>query len=241
LNILVVDDNQDFAESIAELLEDSGHQVSVEFDGEGATEAYRTELFDLCLMDLKLPGIDGIEAMRSIRTSRPEAQVLIMTGHARPTDVDRAFDEGALTVMTKPFSIDIRDYVQRIGTRAVVLLVEDDLDFADSVIDNMRAVGYVVEHCKDVAEARIRLSRAPAPQLLLLDLKLGEESGMEVFTHAREQYPILHIVVVTAYAGPETENIERMRSQMLQGVVEKPFDMHKLVSRMDTLILSEGV
>ena len=241
MNILVVDDNQDFAESIAELLEFSGHRASVVFDGEGATEAFSTESFDLCLMDLKLPGIDGIEAMQSIHASRPDAQVLIMTGHARPTDVDRAFDEGAITILDKPFSIDILDFVRRIDTGAVVLLVEDDLDFADSVIDSMRAVGYVVEHCKDVASARIRLSMAPAPQVLLLDLKLGEENGMEVFAHAREQYPALSILVVTGFAGSESENIERMRSNTLQGVIEKPVNMHKLVSRIDNLVLSEGV
>jgi DNA-binding response OmpR family regulator len=99
---LVVDDVAEFAELSARALREDGFEVTVVGDGESAVRAARHEAPDLIVLDLNLPGIDGIETCRSIRTFS-DAYVLMVTG--REAEVDRliGLSVGADDYLTKPF------------------------------------------------------------------------------------------------------------------------------------------
>ena len=73
LQILVVDDDYDFAESLAEVLEDRGHVITIANSGEEAIEVFNNDKFDLIFMDVKLPGMNGVESFLAIRAAHPTA------------------------------------------------------------------------------------------------------------------------------------------------------------------------
>ncbi|MEK9721312.1 MAG: response regulator transcription factor [Quisquiliibacterium sp.] len=103
--ILVVEDQRDIAELIAMHLRDLGHRIDCVYDGEQALKAARARHYDLIVLDVMLPGRDGLEVLRTLRIDRIDAPVLMLT--ARSSEIDRVLglELGADDYLTKPFSI----------------------------------------------------------------------------------------------------------------------------------------
>ncbi|MGD0119884.1 MAG: ATP-binding protein [Candidatus Binatus sp.] len=108
LRVLVVEDNQDAAEALTMLLEMFGHQTAVVSDGLAAIEAARNNAFDIALVDIGLPGIDGYEVARRIRMlPNAKAMTLVaLTGYGQDTDKQRAMSAGFDEHLTKPVKIE---------------------------------------------------------------------------------------------------------------------------------------
>jgi len=104
MRILVVEDEQKVADALREGLEDERYEVIVERTGEGAFFRVNTETFDVVLLDLTLPGRDGLEILRALRQRRMETPVLVLT--ARDTLEERVIglDAGADDYLVKPFA-----------------------------------------------------------------------------------------------------------------------------------------
>lgn len=109
LRILVVDDNQDTAQSMGELLEILGHQTKVAFDGPKAVELAIAFKPDLVLLDIGLPMVDGYEVARRMRLveSLQDATLIALTGYGRDEDREKARESGFDKHFTKP--IDLND------------------------------------------------------------------------------------------------------------------------------------
>jgi two-component system response regulator MtrA len=111
---LVVDDDAALAEMIGIVLRADGYDVSFCADGSGALEAFRRARPDLVLLDLMLPGIDGIEVCRAIR-AESGVPVIMLTAKSDTSDVVQGLESGADDYMVKPF--DPKELVARIRTR----------------------------------------------------------------------------------------------------------------------------
>lgn len=105
--ILLVEDNEMNRDMLSRRLIRNGHEVTMAVDGEEAVTRAHSDLPDLVLMDIGLPGIDGCEATRRIRANERIAQVPIiaLTAHAMTGDRDRALDAGCDDFDTKPVDI----------------------------------------------------------------------------------------------------------------------------------------
>ena len=107
--ILVVDDDRDFAEALTDVLGLYSYQADAVHTGEDAIEAARTKRFDVILMDIALPGLDGIESLQRIQARDPNVKALLMTGYV--TDHLRARAAGT-EILAKP--LDHEDLLQQI-------------------------------------------------------------------------------------------------------------------------------
>jgi len=103
--IFIVDDDRDHAESIADVLSMNGHEVELAFSGEQAVERFAERSFDITLMDVKLPGMNGVEAFYELRRQCPDAQVIMMTGYSLEQLLSQAMLSGAGGILHKPFAI----------------------------------------------------------------------------------------------------------------------------------------
>ncbi len=99
--VLVVDDNRDAAESLAEIVRMLGHSADVAFDGASAIEKVRSDTPDVVLCDLGLPGMSGYEVATALRALE-EVQLIAVSGYAQPEDVKRALDAGFDAHIAKP-------------------------------------------------------------------------------------------------------------------------------------------
>jgi len=107
MQILVVEDERRMAELLQRTLLEEGHQVILARDGREGFEIARDAPFDVIVLDLMLPGMDGLAVARKLRECRNQTPVLMLTARDAPGDIVRGLDSGADDYLTKPFSIDI--------------------------------------------------------------------------------------------------------------------------------------
>jgi DNA-binding NtrC family response regulator len=118
LRVLVVDDERPTRLLLEKELPRAGYAVTSAESGEGALEQVRVKDFDVILLDLKMPGIGGMEVLRRIRESGAEAEVVILTGHPDVDSAITAMKLGAYDYLTKPFKlIELEEVLRRASER----------------------------------------------------------------------------------------------------------------------------
>ena len=105
MRILLVEDNEPLAEGLAQLLSGAGYAVDRVGDGLSAEALAAAERFDLVILDLNLPEMDGLSFLRTMRARHNQAAVLILTARGTPEDRIRGLDLGADDYLVKPFDI----------------------------------------------------------------------------------------------------------------------------------------
>ena len=102
-HILVLDDNIDVAQGLAEILEMSGYKVTLAHNGPSAVLAFDNSKFDLGIFDIRMPGMNGVQAFLEIKRRHPDAHIIMMSGYADQDLIDSALNNGALGLLPKPF------------------------------------------------------------------------------------------------------------------------------------------
>jgi two-component system response regulator CpxR len=105
--VLLVDDEREFVQTLSErlLMRDMGSAVA--YDGESALNMIAEDEPEVMILDLKMPGIDGIEVLRRVKESRPEIEVIILTGHGSEADRETCMNLGAFAYLQKPVDIEV--------------------------------------------------------------------------------------------------------------------------------------
>ena len=105
-HILIVDDEEDLASTLAERLELRGFQVTAVTSGAEALDVVSANRFSVLILDVKMPGIGGLELMTRIKQEQPDLPVILFTGHSSLADAQKGIDEGAFAYLQKPIKID---------------------------------------------------------------------------------------------------------------------------------------
>lgn len=143
IKILLVDDEKQFVDTLAERLAMRGFSARVAYDGPQALKAVE-EPTDVIVLDLRMPGMDGFEVLRSVKKSNPQVQVIILTGHGGDAEEQTAYRMGAYNFLKKPMDIDellnsirmaYRDKVEN-AMVAVSLAEGGDFDAAQDVLND---------------------------------------------------------------------------------------------------------
>jgi DNA-binding response OmpR family regulator len=106
IKVLLADDEEQFAATLAERLETRGFDVRVCFSGDGAISKLDEKEADVVVLDVMMPGMDGIEALRQIRQAHPLTEVIMLTGHATVETGIEGMKLGAYDYLIKPTEID---------------------------------------------------------------------------------------------------------------------------------------
>jgi len=115
--VLVVEDTEDTADFVKLLLSAEGYDVHVAYNGEDGLRAVRDFAPDVMLVDIQLPGIDGLELTRRVRAdpATADAAIIVFTAFVQEEDRRRAFDAGCDGFIPKPFPVQtLRDEIQRL-------------------------------------------------------------------------------------------------------------------------------
>ena len=107
MKILVVEDDRRMADLLRQGLSEEGHTVVVASEGRGGLAAAETGGFDLLLLDVMLPGLDGFSIARRLRAQRNQTPILMLTARDATPDIVEGLDVGADDYLTKPFSLEV--------------------------------------------------------------------------------------------------------------------------------------
>jgi len=201
--ILIVDDDAQLRQSFGKILEGEGYEVRAANSGEAGVDAVKAAAPDLVVMDVRMPGITGIQAMQQMRAACPGLPVVIMTAYGGTDTAIEATKLGAFDYILKPFEIpDILRLIQqaitagRLSRARVAISPEDDPDGADALVGQSRAMQEVF---KAVGRA------APTDALVLIRGESG--TGKELVARALWQHSERAnkpFVIINCVAIPET-------------------------------------
>ena len=105
--LLLVDDEREFVQTLSERLLMREVHSATAFDGETALDILSEDEPEVMILDLKMPGIDGIEVLKKVKATRPEVEVIILTGHGSEQDRETCMSLGAFEYLQKPVDIDV--------------------------------------------------------------------------------------------------------------------------------------
>lgn len=218
--VLVVDDEVDTCANLSDILTDLGYTVDVAYDGLSAIELVKRNAYDVALLDLKMPGMDGLELYRRIKQLQSGTVAIVVTAYASSSTASAALAAGAWQIVPKPVDLSkLLALVEEAVVQPVVLIVDDDYDL-----------------CQTLSADRLRRREHHA---VLIDMKLPNGTGADVFRLVRQANPQARTVLVTGLRSEMEQLVEQTLAAGADAACYKPFDVPKLLDVLASLTKHE--
>lgn len=226
-SLLIVDDEVDACRNLSDIFSDMGYHVDMAHDGREALERVRSSHYDFAVLDLMMPGMDGIELYCEIKQRSPETVAVLATAFPNHPRADQAIKAGLLKILSKP--VDLSQLASTLNEalhRPLVLLVDDDQDLCASLGDIFRDRGYRVAVAHDLQSATVRLEENYFG-VVLVDLRLPDGDGRQLLKTIRELPQEAGVILITGHRpediGPTAEDVRP------DAVCRKPLDVQELI------------
>lgn len=185
--VLVVDDDPDIRTNMQDVLGAFGYRVDLAHDGERASELAARNLYDVALVDLRMPGIDGVELYQRIKRIQAGVAFFIITAFTESDRAQAATEAGAWEVVPKPLDFArLLDSIQGALQRPLLIVVDDDEELCLSLWDLLRQRAFRVCLAHDVEDAERKLA-ARRYDAALIDLRLPGGGGTAVLHSLRKR------------------------------------------------------
>jgi DNA-binding NtrC family response regulator len=235
-SILLVDDDKDMTETLSDILTDMSYHVETANNGLEAIEKVKTYPFDTVLLDIKMPGISGVETFREIKRIRPEAIVMLMTAQSVEQLVAEALDEGAYGIMYKPINTkSLVEFIETAKRGTLILFVDVDLSTSRKLIDALKQSGYRVAEARSGEEAENLVQRKNF-DVVFIEVKMPVMNGVETFLALREIKPDIKVVMTTNYREGIEDLVDQAISERAYTCIYKPFEVGKVVKLLERIM-----
>src|SRR3990170_1421362 len=215
-SILLVDDDIGMTETLFDIFTNLGYYVEIANDGFKALEKVKARTFDVILMDIKMPGINGVETYKAIKHIRPEAAVMMMTAYSVEDLLAEALKEGAYGVMHKPIEIPkVVEFIEGLGKSALILIVDDDLSTCETITDVLFEKGYRIARASNGKEA-ISMLKEKNFDIVFIDVKMPVMNGLEVYHALREIRPHIKVIMMTGYRQEAQDLVKKSKAEITQ-------------------------
>lgn len=235
VKVLVVDDDRRMVRTMLDILLMKGFGAEPAYDGAEAVAKVQASPYDLVLMDLKMPGNDGLEALRGIRGIAPEMPVVLMSAYASDEEVAEAKTLGACNILSKPVDLQmLLSFLSVLKRGPSVLIVDDDPGFCRTLNDILQSRGYRVategepDRALDILERQYAL-------VVIVDAKLGSADAVATMERIRARYPTKPVIVVTAYREQMIGSLEQAIRAGAHTCFYKPFEVDALLNVIEEI------
>ncbi len=233
VKVLIADDDLGMIETLSDILEAKGYGVTIASDGRQAIQMAQEQPFDCILLDMKMPGLNGVEVFRKIRALAPQTVVVMMTAYSFPQLIEEAKREGALAVLPKPLDLrKVLTFLERFKDSSPVLIVDDNRDFCQALHTFLKSKGYRTALAYDGHQA-IDFFAASRYDIVLLDMRLPPTNGLEVLIAIKEINPKVEVILMTAYGAEMREQVEEALRRKACLCLHKPFEPQVLLEMLE--------
>ncbi len=227
LSVLIVDDDVDLGDSLLDILEAKGYDVTYVSSGNKAISKIEEKKYDVIFMDIRMPGMNGVETFRRVKELSPLSSVVMITAYAEDDLVDQAREEGSLQILSKPLDINkIIGFLKKQELLKTIFIVDDDYEFCSSLEDAISLHGYDVTVVHGAQEA-IDTFKNNEYGIVLLDIKLNGRNGLEVAESIEEKGYKCLVVMMSAYKKEFQDLLDK--TDIKNSFIEKPFEIGTLV------------
>lgn len=232
--VMVVDDDPAILFTVTDILEDAGYEVCGVKDGRHAVELASQVAYALVFMDINLPGIDGVEACRQIKSVSPGTPVIMMTGYSVEDLMNRALEAGAYTVLYKPLNITkLLIKVKDALDSQCVLVVDEEPASSKSAKSTFEGLGYRVALASNGKQA-VDDAESKHYDVILMDVGMPGIGRFEACRQIVESDPSAKVIFVTDH-----EVNECARQALKAGafsLLGKPVDPEVMISLAASLV-----
>ena len=241
-NVLLVDDNLDFLDSTKDVLEDQGYRVNTSTNGEDALAQANSHPFDVILMDIKMPGMNGVESFIKMKEKNPRVKVILFTAYSLKQLIQKAYKEGVCEVLNKPLNmmklLQTIERVRMCNKGGCILVADDDQALCDSLYDVLSQKGYEVAVTCNGQKAVSQAKHKPF-DIMLLDMKLPRSNGLEVYRQIKSLQPNLVAIIMTGYAEEMREMIDQTLKENAHACLTKPVNIETLIGLLNEIIAAK--
>lgn len=139
LKILIIEDQKELADALAQMLYNEGFITNAVYDGEAGLYEALTDTYDMIVLDVMLPKMNGFDILKAVRKNNIDSAVLMLTALSQDEDKVKGFDSGADDYLTKPFSkTEFTARVRALARRSRNAYVPDDLSFGNIVLSSTK-------------------------------------------------------------------------------------------------------
>jgi len=236
IKVLVVDDNKEFCRNVEDILELKDYEVATAYDGFKALELVKGNGFDLVLMDVKMPVMDGVETFKKIKEIAPKTPVIMVTAYAVEDLIREALREGAFGSLRKPLDFDrLFELIEHaIPGGAMILVVDDDENLCSNMENILTDKDYRVAVAYD-GDTAIKKAWENNFDIVLIDMKLPPVNGLETYLSIRDIRPNAVVVITTGYSKDMGDLVGQALKSNAYTCLEKPIDMEKLISLLEKI------
>ncbi len=227
-SILIVDDEPNMCKTLSAILDAEGYEVSTAASGEEAVEMCSRGSYDIALLDVRMPGMGGVEAFKQIRRLHEDIRIIMVSAYSVDELKEAALDEGAIAFLSKP--LDVEQVVKLIGEvkDTAILVVANEEQTASMLYDNLKQQGYRVTVAMSPHEA-LELTEQIRFDLIFIDAELPVMNGLELYLAIKKITPSAVAIMIT---GAE-EEFEAIALEAVQRsaytMVQKPLDIDNVL------------
>jgi len=234
--ILIVDDDRLMVRTLRDILSLRGWETDGVHSGEEAVAAIRVNEYAVVLMDVRMSGMSGVEALREMRALRPDLRVILMTAYAATELLAQAERDGALHVFPKPVELErLMDTLDAVIADArCVLIVDDDADFLRTLADLVAARGYGTLRAGTLDEA-LALLQAQLPGAVMLDLRLDGLEPRENVLAIKSVSPAVALILYSGHPLALEQTTGSLPPKFIRGVLQKPFPPDRVFELLDAI------
>lgn len=237
IKVLVVDNEESLRKSLAEVLKLEGYDIVTAGDGYSAIDMVKNDYFDIALIDIKMPGINGVEAFEKIKKISPSTIVVMMTAYTVEDLVAQATNEGAYACIYKPFDVEeIVKLIQKSLENPLILVVDDQPGVREALSAGLTELGCRVMKAESGEEAIRALEKKPT-DVLLLDVEMPKMDGVQTLEHIREVIHGEDMPITIMTSGFEvTDKVKQAFKLGAAEFLPKPLDVEVLKEKIDGLL-----
>ncbi len=196
ISLLIVDDESSVRDSLANWFQEDGYRVSCAENAKTALQMLEEEVFDIILTDIKMPGMDGLEMLKRIKSLKPDAIVIVMTAFATVDTAVQALKDGAFDYVTKPFDPDDLSHLIR-NASLQVNLKDENMRLREQVIslENVEDIIGESEPMQELLKEVERVAQSNATVILTGESGTGKEIIARAI-HANSQrrfFPLISV------------------------------------------------
>jgi len=235
-SVLVVDDDKDMTDTLSDILLDMNYYVETVNTGLEAIEKIKNHAFDTVLLDIKMPGINGLETFREIKKIRPEAVVMLMTAQSVEQLVADALEEGAYGIMYKPINAKkLIEFIENTKKGALILFVDIDVSTSLTLIDALKEKGYRIAKAKSYEEAKKHVTSENV-NMVFIEVAMPVMNGLEIYNALKKIKHNVKVVMTTNYREGLEDLIDQAISASAYACIYKPFDVEKVVKLLERIL-----
>ncbi len=235
VSLFIVDDDLGMLQTLSYILKEKGYEVDTAKDGFEAMERIKEKTFDIVLMDIKMPGMNGVELLRQLKKLSPDTIVVMMTAYSLNELIREAKKEGALCVLLKPLDLEkMMAFIEQFSAQQPILILDDDFDFCRSLQNILKSKGFAAAFALKVDEA-INLIMENKYAVIFLDMKLNSITGQDAAVALKKIDPKALIILITGYQEQMAKEIQKTLIESAYCCLYKPLDIDALLGLLKNI------